>query len=138
MSILGDVYSYGILILEMFTGKRPTDDIFQDGLSLHKFVTMAFPQHIVDIVDPSLLVGGEENDNENGEVIREREIIKEDDTQTSARRREECLVAVMRVGLSCSNAESRERMTMDDVVNIMHAIRDSFLGLKNKNWRRIR
>ncbi|KAL7169694.1 hypothetical protein ACSBR2_034679 [Camellia fascicularis] len=138
VSILGDVYSYGILILEMFTGKRPTNDIFQDGLSLHKFVTMAFPKRIMDIVDPSLLVGGEENDDENGEVIREREIIKEDDTQTSARRREEYLVAVMRVGLSCSNAESRERMTMDDVVNIMHAIRDSFLGLKNKNWRRIR
>ncbi|CAL5420314.1 unnamed protein product [Camellia sinensis] len=138
VSILGDVYSYGILILEMFTGKRPTDDIFQDGLSLHKFVTMAFPKCIMDIVDPSLLIGGGENDDENGEVIREREIIKEDDTQTSARKREECLVAVMRVGLSCSNAESRERVTMDDVVNIMHAIRDSFLGLKNKNWRRIR
>nr|XP_048323064.1 probable LRR receptor-like serine/threonine-protein kinase At3g47570 [Ziziphus jujuba var. spinosa] len=47
--------SYGIRLLELFTGKRPTDDMFKDGLSIHKFVEMALPNHVVDIVDPSLL-----------------------------------------------------------------------------------
>jgi serine/threonine protein kinase len=40
----GDVYSYGILVLEMFTGRRPTDDMFKDGLNLHDFVKMALPK----------------------------------------------------------------------------------------------
>ena len=55
MSILGDVYSYGILLLEMFTGKRPTDDMFKDGLNLHDFVKTALPDQVIDILDPNLL-----------------------------------------------------------------------------------
>ena len=45
-STMGDVYSYGILVLEMFTGRRPTDDMFKDGLNLHKFVKMALPKRL--------------------------------------------------------------------------------------------
>ena len=41
VSIYGDVYSYGILLLEMFTGKRPTASIYQDNFNLHDFVKAA-------------------------------------------------------------------------------------------------
>jgi serine/threonine protein kinase len=41
VSTYGDVYSYGILLSEMFTGKRPTDEIFKNSLSLHEFVKTA-------------------------------------------------------------------------------------------------
>ncbi|KAI8531158.1 hypothetical protein RHMOL_Rhmol11G0115800 [Rhododendron molle] len=42
-STVGDVFSFGILLLEMFTGKRPTDNMFNDHLNLHTFVKNALP-----------------------------------------------------------------------------------------------
>ncbi|XP_028955872.1 probable LRR receptor-like serine/threonine-protein kinase At3g47570 [Malus domestica] len=51
----GDVYSYGILLLEMFTGKRPTGDMFQGFSNLHNYVKAALPELVLDIVDPVLI-----------------------------------------------------------------------------------
>ena len=51
VSIYGDVYSYGILLLEMFTGKRPTDNMFHDSLSLRDFVKETLPKQIIDIIE---------------------------------------------------------------------------------------
>ena len=41
VSIYGNVYSYEILLLEMFTGKKSIDNIFQDNLNLRDFVNVA-------------------------------------------------------------------------------------------------
>nr|GLL37868.1 probable LRR receptor-like serine/threonine-protein kinase At3g47570 [Ipomoea trifida] len=37
-STSSDMYSYEILLLEIFTGKSPTDDIFTHGLNLHESI----------------------------------------------------------------------------------------------------
>ncbi|XP_034710679.1 putative receptor-like protein kinase At3g47110 [Vitis riparia] len=44
VSTEGDVYSYVILLLEMFTGRRPTDNKFQDGHTLHNLVKTSLPE----------------------------------------------------------------------------------------------
>ncbi|KAL0359186.1 UNVERIFIED_CONTAM: Arginyl-tRNA--protein transferase 1 [Sesamum angustifolium] len=77
VSISGDVYSYGILLLEMFTGKRPTDELFRDGLSLHEHAKIALSlNQVMNIVNPTLLLlkadgGGEATDTSR--MITEQE-----------------------------------------------------------------
>ncbi|KAK3411787.1 hypothetical protein EUGRSUZ_I00547, partial [Eucalyptus grandis] len=51
----GDVYSFGILLLEIFTGLSPTDDKFRDNLTLHSFVAEALPEQVLEITDSFLL-----------------------------------------------------------------------------------
>ncbi|KAK5795632.1 hypothetical protein PVK06_036904 [Gossypium arboreum] len=55
LSTKGDVHNFGILLLEMFTGKRLTDEGFKEGLSLHNFAMAALPERVIDIIDPILL-----------------------------------------------------------------------------------
>ncbi|XP_044960935.1 putative leucine-rich repeat receptor-like serine/threonine-protein kinase At2g24130 [Hordeum vulgare subsp. vulgare] len=45
-SARGDVYSFGVLILELLTGKRPTDVIFDEGQTLHDWVRRHYPHDL--------------------------------------------------------------------------------------------
>ncbi|XP_058098804.1 putative receptor-like protein kinase At3g47110 [Magnolia sinica] len=113
----GDIYSYGILLLEMFTGKRPTDDMFKDGLSLDRFVKMALPDRVMEIVDPRLLL--EEVQDLNNSKQRRIARIK----------MQECLASVTKIGIACSVESPNERMRMRDIAAEMRAIKDLFLGV---------
>ena len=108
VSTLGDIYSYGILLLEMFLGKRPIDEMFKDGLSIHKFIAMALPEHVMDIVDPSMFF--EEDEENANDDIEERQIIEEDPYVNVSSRIKECLISVFEIGLSCSTTSPDERM----------------------------
>ncbi|GJN00720.1 hypothetical protein PR202_ga17919 [Eleusine coracana subsp. coracana] len=49
-STQGDVYSFGVMLLELITGKRPTDVIFQEGLTLHDWVRRHYPHDVAAVV----------------------------------------------------------------------------------------
>ncbi|GMY22795.1 probable LRR receptor-like serine/threonine-protein kinase At3g47570 [Fagus crenata] len=121
VSIYGDVYSYGILLLEMFTGKRPTDSIFQDSLNLHEFVKAALPKRIIDIIDPILLWERQE------EEIRMNDADTED--QNGSPKIQECLVLILGIGVACSTEFPRERMNISAVVVELNKIRQNVLGI---------
>ncbi|XP_060193553.1 probable LRR receptor-like serine/threonine-protein kinase At3g47570 [Lycium barbarum] len=54
-STSSDVYSFGVLLLETLTIKKPTDDMFRGDLSLHKWVSLSFPDAVIDILDADLV-----------------------------------------------------------------------------------
>ncbi|KAJ1396853.1 Serine/threonine-protein kinase, active site [Sesbania bispinosa] len=54
VSTHGDMYSFGILVLEMLTGRTPTDEVFEDGQNLHKIglaCSVESPRERMNIVD---------------------------------------------------------------------------------------
>lgn len=136
ISTLGDIYSYGIVLLEMFIGKSPIGEMFKDGMSIHQFTTMALPKHIMDIVDSSMFF--EEDEDDVGNDIEERQIIEEESHVNVSSRIKDCLISVFQIGLLCSKTSSDERIPANVVVNEMNAIRDKFLKLKKQNRRRMR
>ncbi|XP_071918175.1 LRR receptor-like serine/threonine-protein kinase EFR [Coffea arabica] len=118
VSTQGDVYSYGILLLEMFTGKRPTDDIFMDGLDLHNYVKTALPEQVLEVVDPILLLSkqGDEIEEESAQVG-----LDNDDKKM------ECITSILKIGVECSATSPNDRMHMGETVRKLHRIRDGFL-----------
>ncbi|XP_058222994.1 probable LRR receptor-like serine/threonine-protein kinase At3g47570 [Rhododendron vialii] len=71
ISTQGDMYSYGVLLLEMFMGKRPTDCIFNDNLSLSGYTKMFLPNKLLEIVDPQIMLEEEKHPSRNRDVLAE-------------------------------------------------------------------
>ncbi|XP_059282883.1 probable LRR receptor-like serine/threonine-protein kinase At3g47570 [Lycium ferocissimum] len=46
-----DVYSYGIMLLETFTRKKPNDEMFEGDISLKQWVSNSLPEAPMDVVD---------------------------------------------------------------------------------------
>ena len=103
------MYSYGVLLLEMFTGNCPTDDKFKNGFSLHNHVATKFPIEVEEILDPKILQ--DDLDGGNAEMMQS------------------CVLPMLKLGLLCSMVSPRDRLGMAQVSNAVHNIKCAFLEL---------
>jgi serine/threonine protein kinase len=93
ISTKGDVYSFGVILLEMITGSSPTDEKINNGTSLHEHVARAFPKNTYEIVDPRMLQG-----EMNITTVMQN-----------------CIIPLVRIGLCCSAASPKDRWEMGQV-----------------------
>ncbi|KAL5720189.1 non-specific serine/threonine protein kinase [Ranunculus cassubicifolius] len=105
VSIKGDMYSYGILLLEMFTGKRPTDDIFVGGLNLRQFSQMNSPLQLEDSIATWFLP-------EKNPHLKTK--------------KKEFLTSVITLGLACSVDVASERSDIKDVLKELHSLKEAW------------
>ncbi|CAD6257082.1 unnamed protein product [Miscanthus lutarioriparius] len=115
ISTCGDVYSFGIVLLELFTGLTPTEDMFRDGLTLQKHAENAFPGMLMNIVDP-ILVSDEEAHACTSQGVKNAmgDINK-------------VMLSITKLALSCSKHAPIERISMRDAAAEMHKIRDNIV-----------
>ncbi|KAK2354996.1 receptor kinase protein Xa21 [Trifolium repens] len=55
VSVKGDVFSYGIMLMEIFTRRKPTDDMFGAELSLKTWISGSLPNSIMEVLDSNLV-----------------------------------------------------------------------------------
>ncbi|EXC11273.1 Receptor-like protein kinase 2 [Morus notabilis] len=90
-----DVYSYGVVVLEVLTGKQPIDPTIPDGLHVVDWVRQK--RGGIEVLDPSLLSRSESEIEE--------------------------MMQALGIALLCVNSAPDERPTMKDVAAMLKEIR---------------
>ncbi|KAH7568757.1 hypothetical protein JRO89_XS06G0045300 [Xanthoceras sorbifolium] len=102
VSVRRNVYSFGILLMETFTRKKPTDNMFEEGISLKCWVQKALPQSVNEVADANLL--GEEN-------------------LTSTK---DCISSILELAVDCSEDLPKRRLEIINVLRSLVNIRTRF------------
>ncbi|CAD6219217.1 unnamed protein product [Miscanthus lutarioriparius] len=105
----GDVYSFGVLVLEMVTRRKPTDDMFDAGLSLHKWVKTHYHGRADAVVDQALV-----------RMVR-------DQTPEVRRMSDVAIGELLELGILCSQEQASARPTMMDAADDLDRLK-RYLG----------
>ncbi|KAM3250828.1 hypothetical protein P3L10_004898 [Capsicum annuum] len=89
-----DVYSFGIVMMEAFTRRRPSDEMFTGDLSLKHWINDSLPNGAAQMLDADL--------------IRQKE--------ESLNAKIQCFVSVMELALSCTSLSRDARINMKEAL----------------------
>ncbi|CAN1166837.1 Putative leucine-rich repeat receptor-like serine/threonine-protein kinase At2g24130 [Linum perenne] len=106
-STQGDVYSYGVILLEIVTGTMPTDVLFHQGSNLHEWVKSHYPNKLEHIVEQA--------------IVR---YVAMNLSATLNSVWKDAILELIDVGLMCTQYNPSSRPTMVDVANEMGKLKD--------------
>ncbi|CAO2205633.1 unnamed protein product [Urochloa humidicola] len=116
-STRGDVYSYGVMLLEMITGKSPLEQSFGGDMNLTRWVRDHFPHQAHHVIDKRLISATTDAISEGVQQERETENLLLN-----------CLlVPMMEVGLSCVAQSPDERSSMRDSILRLKKVKKTYL-----------
>ncbi|KAL7205107.1 hypothetical protein ACSBR2_018097 [Camellia fascicularis] len=110
VSTSGDIYSYGMMLLETFTRKKPTDQMFSAEINLRQWVSTSLPNKIMKIVDGGLLR------MQNGSDMVASQSI---------------LLAILELGLECTSDIPVERSDIKKVLGKLNKIRKKLVHIQS-------
>ncbi|PHT82841.1 hypothetical protein T459_11284 [Capsicum annuum] len=94
-----DVYSYGIMLLETFTRRKPNE--FEGDLCLKQWVSYSLPEAVMDVVDVNLVTP----------------------TGNHIRKELDVVASIMNVALDCCAESPARRTNMKDIVGMLQKIK---------------
>ncbi|PIN15366.1 Serine/threonine protein kinase [Handroanthus impetiginosus] len=111
ISTSGDIFSFRIMLLEICTRKKPTDERFGDEISLKSWVSFSLQENTIsEVVDANL--HGRKDQN------------------VSARK--QCLSSMLCLAMECLTTSPSDRINISEVVSTLEKIRSIFLANNNK------
>lgn len=117
-TVAGDVYSFGITLLELFTGKSPTDEGFSEKQNIVKWVQSTYLRDLIEfqtVGSPSSqlsqLIGFHCSHYEGREISEQNQM--------------DCLIQVIAIAISCVANSSNKRITIKDALLRLQNARNS-------------